>query len=48
MKAISKKLLMQKSLMMSHMPLCLALIIQRLEDGQGLQSQTIFVKSKRG
>ena len=44
MKAISQKLFMQHSLFMSQMPLCLALIIQRLEDGQGLQSQTIFVE----
>lgn len=50
MKAISKKELMQKSLLMSQMqmPLCLELIIQRMENGQGLQSQTIFVENKRG
>lgn len=47
MKAISQKLFMQHSLLMSQMPLCLSLIIQSLEDGQGLQGQLLLWKSRR-
>jgi hypothetical protein len=51
MKAISKKLFMQKPLSMSQMqmPLCLELIIQILDNGQGIEEAKLFLwNSKRG